>query len=100
MDMTVEMQSSLHDVDVPVVDDSLIEDWLGLAGYLAEAIAAGDVIVDVARAELASAATGVVERQALGGAAQVAAARLGDDALITTLLRWATIQAERPAEAA
>ena len=88
--MTVEVQSSAHDVDVPVADESLIEDWLGLAGYLAEAVAAGDVIVDVARAELAAAATGIAERRALGGAAQVAAARLGDDALITTLLRSAS----------
>jgi hypothetical protein len=88
--MTVEVQVSARGVDVPVADESLIEDWLGLAGYLAEAVAAGDVIVDVARAELAAAATGIVERQALGGAAEVAAARLGDDALITTLLRSAS----------
>jgi hypothetical protein len=47
MDMTVEMQSSGHDLDVPVADESLIEDWLGLAGYLAEAVAAADV--DVAK---------------------------------------------------
>ncbi|HEY5173024.1 MAG TPA: hypothetical protein VIK54_14970 [Acidimicrobiia bacterium] len=98
--MTVEVQLSPHGVDVPVADESLIEDWLGLAGYLAEAVAAGDVIVDAARAELAAAATGVNEREALGGAAEVAAAKQGEDALITTLLRWATSHAARPAEAA
>jgi hypothetical protein len=65
----------------------LIEDWLGLAGYLAEAVGAGDVAVDVARAELAAAVDGVIERRALGGAAEVAAVRLGDDALITTYRR-------------
>jgi alkylhydroperoxidase family enzyme len=100
MDMTVEVQSSAHDVDVPVADESLIEDWLGLAGYLAEAIALQDVTVEAARAELAAAADGVIERQALGGAADAAAARFGGDALITTLLQWAAVQGARPAEAA
>jgi hypothetical protein len=100
MDMTVEVQSSPHGVDVPVADEWLIEDWLGLAGYLAEAVAAGDVTVEAARAELAAAATGIVERQALSGAAQLAAARFNDDAIVTTLLRWATTHADRAAEAA
>jgi hypothetical protein len=98
--MTVEVQSSSRDVDVPVADEPLIEDWLELAGYLAEAIAAGEATVHVARAELAAAADDVVERQALDRAAEVATTQLGDDALIATLLRWATIHAERPAEAA
>lgn len=98
--MTVEVQSSAHDVDVPVADESLIEDWLGLAGYLAEAVALQDVTVEAARAELAGAADGVIERRALGGAADAAAARFGGDALISTLLRWATINADCPAEAA
>jgi hypothetical protein len=100
MVMRVEVQVSARGVDVPVADESLIQDWLGLAGYLAEAVTSEDMTVDAARAELAVAATGIVERQALGGAAQVAAARLGDDALITTLLRWATSRAARAAEAA
>jgi hypothetical protein len=67
MDMTVEVQSSPRGVDVPAADESLIEDWLELAGYLAEAIAAGEATVHVARAELAAAADGVSECDALGG---------------------------------
>jgi len=100
MDMRVEVQSSPHGVDVPVAHESLIEDWLGLAGYLADAVAAGDVTVEAARAELAGAADGVIERQALGGAAQLAADRFGADPFITTLLQWAAVHAARPAEAA
>ena len=34
-------------------DELLIEDWLGLASYLAEAVAGGDLTVDAARTELA-----------------------------------------------
>jgi hypothetical protein len=100
MVMRVEVQVSARGVDVPVADESPIEDWLGLAGYLAEAITSEDVTVDAARIELAAAATGDNEREALGGAAEVAAAKQGEDALITTLLRWATTHAARPAEAA
>lgn len=98
--MTVEVQSSPRGVDVSVADESLIDDWLGLAGYLADAITSEDVTVDAARFELAAAATGVNEREALDRAAEVAAARHGDDALITKLLRWATSHAARSAEAA
>ena len=86
-------------VDVTAVQGSLIGDWLGLADYLAEAVATGDESVDAARAELAAAATGIVEREALERAADIAAAQRGDDALITALLRWATTTA-RSAEAA
>ena len=86
--------------DVTAAEDSLIGDWLGLADYLAVAVTSGDETVDAARAELAAAATGVVERQALERAADIAADRLGDDALIATLLRWATTEAAGGAEAA
>jgi hypothetical protein len=65
----------------------LVEDLLGLANYLAQAVAGGNVTADAARAELAAGATGTVERHALQRAADVAAARLGADALITTLLQ-------------
>ena len=87
-------------VDLTRAEAALIGDWLGLAGYLAEAVTSGDETVDAARAELAAAATGTVERRALERAADVAAVRLGDDALVTTLLRWATSQATHSDEAA
>ncbi len=98
--MFTEVRPVLDGVDVTAAEASLIGDWLGLADYLAVAVTSGDESVDAARAELATAATGVVEREALERAADIAAAQLGDDALITTLLRWATTDAARSAEAA
>jgi hypothetical protein len=98
--MITEVRPVPDGVDVTAAEASLIGDWLGLADYLAVAVTSGDETVDAARAELAASATGLIERQALERAADIAAARLGDDALITTLLRWATTQAASPAEAA
>ena len=69
--------------------DELIEDWLGLAGYLAEAVAEGNLAVQVACVELAAGATGLAERRALHSAADVAATQLGADSLITAVLRSA-----------
>jgi hypothetical protein len=80
--------------DAPEVGDSLRDDWLGLAAYLADAIAGGDVTLDAARTELAAA--GPAEHRALGRAADLAEARLGAESLVTTLLRDAAAQA-RPA---
>jgi hypothetical protein len=97
--MIAEVRPVPNDVDLNAAEASLIEDWLGLAGYLAEAVTSGDETVDAARAELA-AATGAIERQALERAADIAADRLGADAIVTTLLRWATTQAARRTEAA
>jgi hypothetical protein len=68
-------------------EELLIEDWLGFASYLAEAVGGGDLTVDAARAELAAGASGNVERETLRRAAGVAAARLGADSLITALLQ-------------
>ena len=68
-------------------DELLIEDWLGLASYLAEAVAGGDLTVDAARTELAAGASGAAERETFRRAAEVAAARLGADSLVTTLLQ-------------
>jgi hypothetical protein len=81
-------------------DDALLDDWLGLAGYLAEAIAADDVTVDAARAELAAAATGVAEHLALARAAQMAATQLGGESLIASLLQWAATHGVATAEVA
>jgi hypothetical protein len=97
--MYTEVRPVPDGVDVTAVQASLIGDWLGLADYLAEAVAAGDESVDAARAELAATATGIVEREALERAADIAADRRGDDALITALLRWARTAA-RSADAA
>jgi hypothetical protein len=79
---------------------ALLDDWLGLAGYLAEAIAADDVTVDTARAELAAAASGVAERRALAQAAEVATIQLGPESLAASLLRWASSQGALTAEVA
>jgi hypothetical protein len=76
--------------DARVDDASLVDDWLGLAGYLAEAVTGNDATVETARAELAAAATGGADRRALARAAQVAATQLGTESLITSLLQWAT----------
>jgi hypothetical protein len=97
--MYTEVRPVPDGVDATAVQVSLIGDWLGLADYLAEAVAAGDESVDAARAELAAAATGIAEREALERAADIAAAQRGDDALISALLRWATTAA-RSADAA
>jgi hypothetical protein len=98
--MIADVLAVSHEIDLTDAGASLIGDWLGLADYLAEAVTSGDETVDAARAELAAAATGVIERQALEGAADIASARLGEDALITTLLRWATTHAADTADAA
>jgi len=98
--MITEVRAVPNGVDVTAAEASLIDDWLGLADYLAEAVTSGDETVDAARAELAAAATGILDRQALERAAEIAADRLGDDALISTLLRWATTRAAGRDEAA
>ncbi len=98
--MTAEVRPAPPGVDISATEASLIDDWLGVADYLAEAVAAGDESVDAARAEVAASASGITERDSLGGAADVAVAQLGDDPLITTLLRWATMHADRSADAA
>jgi hypothetical protein len=98
--MIAEVRPVPHGVDLTAGEASLIGDWLGLADYLAEAVTSGDETVDAARSELAAAATGITDRQALERAGDIAADQLGDDALITTLLRWATTQAARRADAA
>jgi hypothetical protein len=78
----------------------LIEDWLGLASYLAQAVAGGDVTLDAARAELAAGARGPAERRAIRRAADVAATQFGTSALITTLLRPADTHGTATAEVA
>jgi hypothetical protein len=70
----------------PVDDDASRGDWLGLAGYLAEAISYGDVTVEGARTELAAEVTGVAEHRALGQAVEFAAIQFGIESLTTTLL--------------
>jgi hypothetical protein len=86
--------------DTRVDDASLLDDWLGLSGYLAEAVTAGDVSLESARAELAAAVTGRGERRALARAAEMAATRLGPESLIASLLQWATTHAGPAAEVA
>ena len=81
-------------------DDALLDDWLGLAGYLAEAVNADDVTIDAARAELAAAATGNAERRALARAAEVAMTQLGSESLLTRLLQSAAAHATPAAEVA
>ena len=76
-------------------DDALRDDWLGLAGYLAEAVVAGDVTVDAARSELAAAATGVAEHRALSRAAEIATTQLGAESLVASLLQWAAAPVRR-----
>lgn len=99
--MTLEVRPAPHGAaDISAAEASLIDDWLGLARYLAEAVDGGDETVDAARAELAAAATGALERHALDRAADAAAQRWGGDALTTALLQWATVDANRSAAAA
>ena len=99
--MTLEVRPAPHGAtDISDAEASLIDDWLGLARYLADAIAGGDETVDAARTELAAAATGSLEREALDLAADAAVQRWGADALTTTLLQWATADANRSAAAA
>jgi hypothetical protein len=86
--------------DELLTDELLIEDWLGLASYLAEAVAGGDLTVDAARAELAAGASGAAERETLRRAADVATGRLGADSLITMLLQPAGAHGAATAEVA
>jgi hypothetical protein len=81
-------------------DEALLDDWLGLAGYLAEAIAAEDVSVDAARAELAAAATGGAEQRALARAAEIAVTQLGGESPVASLLQWAATHGVAAAEVA
>ena len=90
--MITEFRPVPNGVDITAAEASLIGDWLGLADYLAVAVTSGDETVDAAAAELAAAATGIA-RQALERAAEIAADQLGEDAHVSTLLRWATTQA-------
>lgn len=73
-------------MDTAAFEDQMVSDWLGLAGYLAEAIAGGDVTVADAHAELRAELDGLGERRALERACSLAHTQLGPDALITTLL--------------
>jgi alkylhydroperoxidase family enzyme len=98
--MTVEVRPAPHGAETTSVEASLIEDWIGLAGYLVEAVAGGEETVAAARAELAAAASGVLDRQALDGAAVVAASRHGADSLVSSLLQWAADHAVRSTAAA
>jgi hypothetical protein len=99
--MTLEVRPAPHGAPDSTASEAwLIDDWLGLAAYLADAVAGGDESLDAARAELAAAATGILERQALLRAADEAAARHGAESLTTALLQWATTDADRSAAAA
>ncbi len=73
----------------PVTEELRVGDWLGLAGYLANAVKSDSVTVDVARQELAGSVTDTAETRALSRAAIRAADQLGTDALVTNLLRGA-----------
>jgi hypothetical protein len=86
--------------DARVDDAPLLDDWLGLAGYLAESVSANDVTVETAQAELAAAATGADDRRALARAADVAATQLGTESRITALLHWAATHSTPEAEVA
>jgi hypothetical protein len=98
--MALEVRPAPHGADdISFTEASLIDDWLGLARYLADAVAGGDASVEAARAELAAAARGILERRALDLAASAAAQRFGADATATALLQWATADANRSAAA-
>jgi hypothetical protein len=73
-------------MDTAGFENEMVADWLGLAGYLAEAIAASELSIVDAQAELRAELYGTAERRALERATQLARAQLGTDALITTLL--------------
>jgi len=75
--------------DLPGVGDALCDDWLGFARYLADAHASGDVTLEAAYRELASADPGIIERRALSRAAELAETQLGATSLVTQLLRAA-----------
>ena len=70
-----------------------VADWLGLARYLADAVGADDVTVDLVREELADVTYDRAETRALRRAATIAATQNGDDALVTTVLRSAASDA-------
>lgn len=69
-----------------VTEDALCDDWLGLAGYLAEAVAYGDLNAEVAGAELAGIANDGADERALRRAVDLSAIEFGVESLTTTLL--------------
>jgi len=75
--------------DLPGADDTLRDDWIGFARYLADAVTNGDVTIETASRELVGADPGIIERRALGRAAEFAEAQLGTVSLVTELLRAA-----------
>ena len=81
-------------------EELLLGDWLGLAGYLAEAVENGEISIEIARAELAAEANGVLERRALGRAAEVAATRHGAASPVAKLLQSAVATRGPAAEVA
>ena len=86
--------------DLIQAEESLIDDWLSLTVFLAEAVTNGNVPSDVAETELASAATGSIERQTLCDAAEVARAQFGNRSPITILLQCAACMTGDAVEAA
>jgi len=85
--------------DEPITEELRVSDWLGLTGYLAEAVANDRVTVDLAREEMVGSATDTPDTRALIRAASVAANELGTDALVTTLLHAASSTTSSPTEA-
>jgi len=77
--------------DEPVTQELLVDDLLGLAGYLAEAVADDHVSPHVACAELANAAL-AHEARSLRRAAKDAARVYGHRSIAATLLREAARQ--------
>jgi hypothetical protein len=74
--------------DEPATQQLLVSDLLGLAGYLADAVADDHVSADAAHTELANAAH-ADEARSLRRAAKDAALVYGPDSIATSLLRAA-----------
>jgi hypothetical protein len=85
--MSIEIRSMPPSRGVMMSEQSLLDDWLGFAHFLASAVARGDATEGEARSELATAACSFRERRALQRAADIAAREHGAASITAQLLR-------------
>jgi len=84
---------------IDAFDDEPVADWLGIAVYLADAVASDTVDLAAAHDELQRSVT-PTDRHALTRAVETCARQLGSESLATSLLRDAMTRCDDSSEAA
>jgi hypothetical protein len=98
--MSIEIRSEAPSPGVMMSEQSLLDDWLGIAYFLASAVERGDATESEARLELATAACSFRERRAMRRAADVAMREHGATSVTAQLLRSACADDVQRAEVA